>query len=116
MQISHERSDNVTVLSLNGRLDELATTEVEKAFMDCLHSEACGLIVDLSAVEYISSSGLRVLLMLAKAMKKQDRDLRLCRLSPFVAEVFEISNFTAMFNIYDDLEVARRSFDSGTDG
>lgn len=113
MQIDQEHADGVRIIALKGRLDELATTEVEAAFTDSLNDGSGGLILDLSGVEYVSSSGLRILLMLSKAMKKQQRTLKLCHLSPFVAEVFEISNFSAMFEIYDDIAVARREFGSG---
>jgi anti-sigma B factor antagonist len=115
MQIARESANSVQILSLTGRLDELATSEVEQAFTDALNNASGGMVVDLSGVEYVSSSGLRVLLMLSKAMRKQQRTLRLCNLSPFVAEVFEISNFSAMFEIYDDVEVARRGLgDNGS--
>lgn len=114
MQIDQEHAEGVSILSLKGRLDELATTEVESVFTTTLNDEAGGLILDLSGVEYVSSSGLRILLMLSKAMKKQQRTLKLCHLSPFVAEVFEISNFSAMFEIYDDIAIARQEFGSGT--
>jgi anti-anti-sigma factor len=112
MQISREATDDVLTLSLTGRLDELATTDVEQAFTKALNEDSKGIIIDLAGVEYISSSGLRILLMLSKAMKKQQRPLRLCSLSPFVAEVFEISNFSAMFEIHDTLNAAR--LDLGT--
>lgn len=113
MQLSREQIDGTTILTLNGRLDELATTEVEQTFTDLLNQEGQGVIVDLAGVEYISSSGLRILLMLSKALKKQQRPLRLCNLSPFVAEVFEISNFSAMFEIYDNVDVARQGLSQG---
>ncbi len=111
MQISHQNVDGATILSLLGRLDELATTEVEQAFTGILNNETRGLIVDMEGVEYVSSSGLRVLLMLMKAMKNQQRVLKLCNLSPFVAEVFEVSNFSVMFDVHDSLESARREFE-----
>lgn len=113
MQITLENTGGATIISLTGRLDELATAEVDQAFTRTLNEDKGGIIVDLSGVEYISSSGLRILLMLSRAVKKQDRDLRLCNLSPFVAEVFEISNFSAMFDIYNDIAVARQGFGNG---
>ena len=82
---------------------------MEQAFTDVLNNENQGLIVDLAGVEYVSSSGLRVLLMLMKAMKNQQRPLKLCNLSPFVAEVFEVSNFAVLFHIYDSLDAAKRA-------
>jgi len=114
MQISRDTMPNASILSLVGRLDELATAEVEQAFTDVLNNETQGLIVDMEGVEYVSSSGLRVLLMLMKAMKNQQRPLKVCCLSPFVAEVFEVSNFSVMFDIHDSLASARREFDSST--
>lgn len=109
MQISRDSMPNASILSLVGRLDELATAEVEQAFTEMLNDENQGLIVDLAGVEYVSSSGLRVLLMLMKAMKNQQRPLKLCNLSPFVAEVFEVSNFAVLFDIYDSLDAAKRA-------
>jgi len=114
MQITRDTNPKLTTLTLVGRLDELATTEVELAFTESLNGETGGLIVDMAGVEYVSSSGLRVLLMLMKAMKNQQRVLKLCCLSPFVAEVFEVSNFAVMFDVHDSLESARRAFDDGT--
>jgi anti-anti-sigma regulatory factor len=46
-------------------------------------------------------------------MKNQQRVLKLCNLSPFVAEVFEVSNFSVMFDVHDSLESARREFEGG---
>lgn len=111
MQITHQDTAGATILSLLGRLDELATTEVEHAFTGVLNSGSRGLIVDLEGVEYVSSSGLRILLMLMKAMKNQQRVLKLCNLSPFVAEVFEVSNFSVMFDVHDSLASARHEFE-----
>lgn len=113
MQIFHETMPQASILTLVGRLDELATAEVEQAFTNALNNESSGLIVDMGGVEYVSSSGLRVLLMLMKAMKNQQRPLKLCSLSPFVAEVFEVSNFAVLFDIHTSLESARREFGAG---
>jgi len=113
MQITHDDSPRAAIISLVGRLDELATTEVERAFTGVLSNDSRGLIVDMEGVEYVSSSGLRVLLMLMKAMKNQQRVLKLCNLSPFVAEVFEVSNFAIMFDVHVSLASARREFEAG---
>ena len=113
MQITHETMPKARILTLVGRLDELATTEVEQAFTETLNDSSDGLIVDMAGVEYVSSSGLRVLLMLMKAMKNQQRPLKLCNLSPFVAEVFEVSNFAVMFDVHDSLESAQRELSAG---
>ena len=93
MEIRERKEDEVTVVTLLGRLDEMATSQVESAFGKLIDGPGCRVLLDLSGVEYVSSSGLRVLLMLSKAMRKAGGHLKLCSLSPFVAEVFEVSNF-----------------------
>lgn len=99
MEIREESLDGITVVELLGRLDELATSDVEKAFTALLNRGVACMALDLSGVEYVSSSGLRILLMLLKAMKKTDGKLCVYGLSPFVAEVFDISNLSRLFNI-----------------
>ena len=110
MEIRQGEQDGIITIELLGRLDELATTEVEEAFTAILNDGAMRVVLDLGGVEYVSSSGLRVLLMLAKAMTNRTGLLKLCCLSPFVAEVFEISNFTQLFEVYQTSEGAVQSF------
>jgi anti-anti-sigma factor len=106
MEIRQETVNGATVLQLLGRLDELATSEVELAFTGLLKDSPREVVLDLAGVEYISSGGLRILLMLSKALGRNSGRLKLCNLSPFVAEVFEISNFASIFSIYGTLQDA----------
>lgn len=106
MEIRQHQTDGTIVLQLLGRLDELATSEVEIAFTGVLKETPQGVVLDLEGVEYISSGGLRILLMLSKAMDRGSGRLVLCNLSPFVAEVFEISNFSSVFSIRTGVEDA----------
>jgi anti-anti-sigma factor len=106
MELNRDEEQGVVVIRASGRLDELAAQETEKTLAAVLRESPEKMLVDMSGVEYVSSSGLRVLLMLSKAMKKQGGRLVLCGLSPFVAEVFEISSFNRMFEIRDTAETA----------
>ena len=49
---------------------------------------------------FLSSSGLRILLMLARELKSTDGELRLCSMQPAVAEVFALTGFTQIFTIH----------------
>jgi anti-sigma B factor antagonist len=100
MEIRESLENGALVLELLGRLDELASTEVEQAFMALLRRGIACVVLDLHGVEYVSSSGLRILLMLSRALKRDGGRLKLCGLSPFVAEVFEVSNFHTVFEVY----------------
>lgn len=106
MEIRDEKHGQVTVIALRGRLDELAASETEQGLFKLLQEQPPQVVLDLSGVEYISSSGLRVLVMALKAVQRYDGGLRLCGLTPFVAEVFEIGNFTVMFDTYPDQDTA----------
>lgn len=103
MQIDSTQEGAVHVISLSGRFDELAAPEVDSALHAILQSPGTpAIVVDLAGVEYISSSALRVLMMLARAVTRAKGRLALCGLSPFVAEVFEIGNFNSVFQVYSE--------------
>jgi len=106
MDIRQQTESDALIVSLHGRLDEFAAPDAEKALYAIVETRPPVLVLDLSEVEYVSSSGLRVLLMLLKSVKHYGGALRLCGLTPFVAEVFEVSNFTAMFDIYPERQAA----------
>jgi len=110
MEIRQEKREDVVIIQLLGRLDEIAISEVDGFFSNLLTQGVSRLLLDLSQVEYISSSGLRVLLMLSKALKEPEGALKLAGLSPFVAEVFEISNFGRIFDIYPTTAAATAAF------
>ena len=114
MEIRQSKEHGVTCIALVGRLDELATSGAEHIFTETLESGAEKVLLDLEGVEYVSSSGLRVLLLLSRSMEKTEGALKLCSLSPFVAEVFEISNFTRLFEIHSSHSEAMRAFAIGT--
>lgn len=104
MEMRQETRGTATVLWLQGHLDEMAASEVEAVFAGL--AEADRVVVDMSGVEYINSGGLRLFLMLSKSLGGRTGGLKLCNLSPFVAEVFEISHFVTLFDIYPSLEAA----------
>ena len=110
MQIHQENREDIWLVELLGRLDEMAAGEVEQAFLAVLDEETEKVLLDMTDVEYISSSGLRVLLMLLRALKQRRGALKICGLSPFVAEVFAISNFQTLFDVYANREDAWKAF------
>ena len=102
MTLSPKRFADAVVVSPVGRVDQSNA----ETFKDALapHLEHCAatedrLVVDLSRLEYISSAGLRVLMLAAKQCKAQGGTLVLAGLQPLVMEIFEISRFTMVFDI-----------------
>ncbi len=112
MEVKQLRENGIEVIALFGRFDELAGAAVREVFDRIIASGANRVVVDMAGVEYISSSGLRTLLMLHRGLKAKQGVMRVCALSPFVAEVFEISNFTAVFDIHATRKEALEAFDA----
>lgn len=100
MHIHEEQLDTVYMLRLEGRLDAVTAPEAERAFRSAIRSEGHGVLVDLSGVEYMSSGGVRAMIMLNRGLTSKDRVLKLCGLNPFVKQVFEISNLDKVFDVY----------------
>ena len=87
------------MIALRGRFDAPAAPDAERVFKELLQQGMTQAVLDLSEVEYISSGGLRVIIMLTKALEKVHGNLKLCGLSPFVSEVFKITNLAKRYEI-----------------
>ena len=102
MDLFPKRHGDTVVVSPTGRIDQ-ANAEVFKSAL-APHLERCAkgqdrLVLDLSGLDYISSAGLRILMLAAKQSKAQGGKLLLACLQPLVQEIFEISRFTLVFEI-----------------
>src|SRR6185437_15421848 len=110
MELISKRFADTAVLCPQGRIDH-ATAEGFKAALAPSLS-ACGagrdrLVIDMTGVEYISSVGLRVLMLASKQAKAQGAPLAVCGLQPVVREIFEISRFNLVMQVFP--RCARRS-------
>ena len=112
MEIQEQKKDNVNIISVSGKLDSYSSIDLEKKLDNLIGSAQVFLVADFDKLEYISSSGLRVLLGALKKVKKQNGDLKLAGLKPFIKEVFDISGFTQLFTITDNVDSAVSGFKS----
>jgi anti-sigma B factor antagonist len=94
-----ELIDDLAVVTLPARIDTITAGEVERQLKDMLASGARKVVADLGCSEYVSSAGLRVFLATLKFLEKNDGRMVLCAMTPFVAEVFEVSGFSGLFEI-----------------
>lgn len=101
-----QRRGNVYVLRPQGRLDSVAAEEFRGEIDLRLKSGAADIVVDLENIDYISSAGLRVLLVSAKSLNAKSGTLSLCALNDHVREVFEVSGFVTIFSIFDSVDEA----------
>lgn len=96
-KISKENDD--TTLKVIGRLDTTNAGEFEIVIQQFIKDKELSLIVDLSELTYISSSGLRCFILLLKSMTANNNSLVLENLRPEIKEVFDMTGFTKLFNI-----------------
>jgi anti-sigma B factor antagonist len=108
MKIHEGKIDSFTLLDVSGRVDS-ENAETLKNYLVELGRREQQVLIDCSSLDYISSTGLGALLMLLKMIQKKGGVLRLFGLAPRIAEVFEISGFDQLFQIFPDLEAARRA-------
>lgn len=106
MNIRVEASEGGTAFALEGRLDGTTVQTVEEAFLRAHEGGVARYVFDLNGLEYVSSAGLRVLLLAAKKTRAAGGKIALCGLRDSVREVFEISGFHTIFAIYATREEA----------
>lgn len=109
MDIQVNKSDKLFQLSIDGRLDTITAVDFEAAVVELLEEKPAEVIINCSKLEYISSSGLRIFLLAQKKMLSGGGKLKLCCLQPAIKEIFDISGFSSIFSIFDDLEMAKGS-------
>ena len=99
MEIQEEKHEGVLVVAPVGRVDTTTSIDLEERLVRHLDTGERHLVIDLGGIEYISSAGLRVLLILAKKLKAAGGDLVLCALGPAVRQVFELAGFLPIFRV-----------------
>ena len=97
------------VLQVRGRLDHSHAKDFEAALAPHLlpcTPDGSPLVLDFSGVAYISSVGLRVLLLAAKQVKAQHGRIAIAALTPIVTEVFQVSHFNLVLSVYPEVVAA----------
>ena len=101
MEINQSKKDEKLIMSLDGRLDANTAGSLEQALVPLIKADENFIVLDLEKLEYISSAGLRVLLMCMKMLRKKDGRMILVGMKDFIKEVFDIAGFTPIFEILD---------------
>ncbi len=99
METHIEKWNDYVLVTIRGRLDTTQSDAFEKKMLELLESGANKIILNCEKLEYISSSGLRVLLIMLKKVTAVGGNFYLSSLQPVIREIFEISGFTTIFRI-----------------
>ncbi|WP_136661844.1 STAS domain-containing protein [Nitratireductor sp. XY-223] len=106
MKVETQKIENALVAAVSGRLDGASASDFEEKFSGALVGHGGSVVCDLGAVPYISSAGLRAVLVIAKRLSQADRSFLVCGLSGPVAEVFRLSGFDRIILTHEDREAA----------
>ena len=100
-----DMNDGICLMSISGRIDSNYSVDLEKALNKAV-GEYSRIIMDLKDAEYISSSGMRVLLAVKKTLREKNGEIILISLQPVVRDVFEIAGLARLFSIKKSWEHA----------
>lgn len=109
MEFASRRAADIVIVTPVGRIDH-ASAEPFRAALEPLLAECAegrdGIVLDFSGVEYISSVGLRVLMVAAKQVRAQKGRIVMAAMQPVVKEIFDISRFNMVYEAFDTVAAA----------
>jgi anti-anti-sigma factor len=108
MEIATRKEGGAMVVSVTGRIDAVTAPEFEKRLSALIAGGDIVLLLNLNDLEYISSAGLRSILSTAKQLKAKEGKLLFSGLKGPVKDVFKISGFGSIFQIFETEEEALR--------
>ena len=109
MNVSSRRFANAVVLRVEGRLDQDTCEGFRSDLMKYVDDAAHGggaIVLDLSPLEYVSSAGLRCFMLASRQAKAHHGRIFVASMQPMVAEIFEISHFNLMFQVFPSVREA----------
>ncbi len=110
MEIKTQEYKRAAVVEISGRIDAARAPELEAVLDDLRANGNKNLVLDMQAVEFVSSSGLRVMLTARKAAQRAGGDLFIAQPSQRVKDTLDIAGLDVIFTTFDDREAAIASF------
>lgn len=99
MEVTISNQDEKVLVTVDGRVDTTTAKDFEAEIRKVLEGDCSNIIVDCEKLSYVSSSGLRVFLILQKGVNAKKGKLTLTAMDAAIKEVFKITGFAAIFNI-----------------
>lgn len=106
MEIDVRNDGSALIVSVTGRIDTLSSSEFQNRLEELLQQVPQELVLDFARLEYVSSSGLRSIVVIAKKIWNQGGKLGCCALQPVVRDVFEVSGLGAKIDLFDSVSQA----------
>ncbi|MBD3381344.1 MAG: anti-sigma factor antagonist [candidate division Zixibacteria bacterium] len=109
MEISVKEQEQYLTFNLKGRLDLTSSTELKEKVKEFLNQGKKNILLNLSKVDFINSSGLGTLVSTLKEVRMVKGRIALCCLAPYVQEIFEITQLSHIFDIYTTEDEAQQA-------
>lgn len=106
MSLKVEEQNGVKVVKLEGKLDVNLSISVETELEKLVDNGALFMVFDLSGVEYLSSSGLRVFISIMRKLKDKNGKLVLACVPEIVKKIFKTVELEDLFEVYDSVSEA----------
>jgi anti-sigma B factor antagonist len=99
LEITQQQSQSTIVLSVVGAVDSNTAPELQEALLRATEAPTGAVELDLAKVSYMSSAGLRALLLAAKALQKRGERLRVSNVPPQILNVLNLTGFTTFIDV-----------------
>lgn len=106
MKIEGRTDNGRLIVTVEGRMDAVSAPEFDRKCEEWIAAGATMVVLDFGGLEYISSAGLRSLLVLGKKLSSRKGKVVIASLKDVVREVFTISGFGSIFTVADSVEAA----------
>lgn len=110
MNISTRKAYDVVVVDMEGRLDSKASGYAYDELVKIVKGDIKHVLINLEKVEFITSAGLRSLLVAAKLLQTDRGELRLCSANSAVKDVLESAGFASLLRLYPTEAEAIKGF------
>jgi len=110
MDIQTVKEKDALVVNVKGRIDAVTAPEFEKRLADLIAAGEKVFLLNFSGLDYISSAGLRVILLTVKGLQAAQGKVVLSALTPYVREIFDVSNFSSIIPITDSVDAGLQQF------
>ncbi|GEM_PF-132091 len=109
VKINLSKSADRAIVVVEGRLDTVSAPDFGSQLQQWISDGETRFVLDLADLEYVSSAGLRTILVLAKEAKAQGGEVCCCRVQGLVKQVFDVSGFSSIIPVFDSLEGALKA-------
>mgnify|MGYP006102025037 CR=1 FL=1 len=103
MEMTKIKYKNHTLIKLSGKFDTLSATKIESEFLKTLEDLSYETHIDCTELTFISSLGIRLLIIAQKKAANQDKVIGLIKINPYLKKIFDDANLSFFFKFFDSI-------------